>query len=570
MDTLHIRKFAVRYRLTPSAEHERERLDKVLRAVVDEALELALERAGVAAHEEICLRSLAVPVRLRLSRGDSALAREWSNALAHALRRATGGVWSRHIVRYGSRAQAMIDLAFSVARGNYERAWAWKQIGIWHGSEWPSASEAVIELLGSLVAEPINIVPVLRAFGGPQAADGLFARMASRMTPTQWIVLARAALAGAGASPALLAHAEPGVAETPRQARRLLAASSIAPRIIESVPLEDTDLRRALAALLILDAEPSILPGGGRRAVAHIAAVADVLHPTVARSALGRSVPEKPAAPAATSGGSTSPARESRSPESMGRSAPEKPRGGAQLPNESQFDVKHPRPLGQQSRPESESFAAENAPFPGEEEQQAERAEPFELTESAASAAHDAPDEHPIPKVRRRAVTAFGGLLLLLRVIEDLGLPKEIPETASLAGRSFRWVLHRLAIALVPSEVPISEDDAAVLAFAGLQPDDAPPSRGEDAATERELAAIDAFCARIESRLGELFADEQLMQSELLPFVCNRHAEIVTDPGWIDIHLSLDDVTTAIRRAGLDLDPGYLPWLGVVVRFIYE
>jgi hypothetical protein len=24
------------------------------------------------------------------------------------------------------------------------------------------------------------------------------------------------------------------------------------------------------------------------------------------------------------------------------------------------------------------------------------------------------------------------------------------------------------------------------------------------------------------------------------------------------------------RRAGLDLDPGYVPWLGVVVRFVYE
>ena len=32
----------------------------------------------------------------------------------------------------------------------------------------------------------------------------------------------------------------------------------------------------------------------------------------------------------------------------------------------------------------------------------------------------------------------------------------------------------------------------------------------------------------------------------------------------------MDQVATEIRRAGLDLDPGYVPWLGVVVRFIYE
>jgi len=25
-----------------------------------------------------------------------------------------------------------------------------------------------------------------------------------------------------------------------------------------------------------------------------------------------------------------------------------------------------------------------------------------------------------------------------------------------------------------------------------------------------------------------------------------------------------------VRRNGLDLDPGWVPWIGVVVRFVYE
>ena len=41
------------------------------------------------------------------------------------------------------------------------------------------------------------------------------------------------------------------------------------------------------------------------------------------------------------------------------------------------------------------------------------------------------------------------------------------------------------------------------------------------------------------------------------------------EPGWVDVELDLEEVSTAVRRAGLDLDPGYLPWLGVVVRFRY-
>jgi hypothetical protein len=45
---------------------------------------------------------------------------------------------------------------------------------------------------------------------------------------------------------------------------------------------------------------------------------------------------------------------------------------------------------------------------------------------------------------------------------------------------------------------------------------------------------------------------------------------VVADPGWIEVHLSLDDVSTPLRRARLDLDPGWVPWLGVVLRFVYD
>jgi hypothetical protein len=44
---------------------------------------------------------------------------------------------------------------------------------------------------------------------------------------------------------------------------------------------------------------------------------------------------------------------------------------------------------------------------------------------------------------------------------------------------------------------------------------------------------------------------------------------VVADPGWIEIRLDLREVATDVRRVGLDLDPGWLPWLGVVMRFAY-
>jgi hypothetical protein len=51
--------------------------------------------------------------------------------------------------------------------------------------------------------------------------------------------------------------------------------------------------------------------------------------------------------------------------------------------------------------------------------------------------------------------------------------------------------------------------------------------------------------------------------------VTARHAEIVVDPAWIEVRFAVADVSTEVRRAGLDLDPGWLPWLGLVVRFTY-
>ena len=52
--------------------------------------------------------------------------------------------------------------------------------------------------------------------------------------------------------------------------------------------------------------------------------------------------------------------------------------------------------------------------------------------------------------------------------------------------------------------------------------------------------------------------------------------EIVARPGVfsvnrtdLDVSLPLDEADIRIRRIGLDLDPGWLPWFGRVVRFHY-
>jgi len=168
--------------------------------------------------------------------------------------------------------------------------------------------------------------------------------------------------------------------------------------------------------------------------------------------------------------------------------------------------------------------------------------------------------------VRCAGRTRAGGLLYLLHIVAELGLPDALCNgDGPLASRPLRWALHALALALLPVEAR----DPAALAFCGAAPGDDPPDVDAPPAVEAERAALAATAAAVAERLRtRLRRDEEPVRAVLLE-TCRRDAEIVADPAWLEIRLSLDDVDTRVRRAGLDLDPGWLPWLGCVVRFVH-
>ena len=166
--------------------------------------------------------------------------------------------------------------------------------------------------------------------------------------------------------------------------------------------------------------------------------------------------------------------------------------------------------------------------------------------------------------LRRHAFTDYGGLLFLLPLLDRFELPARIPET--FPNRPFRWTIHALGRALTPA----SSEDPAVLAFAGLPPDASPPDRDEPPLSPAEHEALTAVVQETLAELQRCLPHVESGDQELIEFVCGRRAEVVGEPGWIEARFSLDDVSTDLRRAALDLDPGYVPWLGVVVKFVYE
>jgi hypothetical protein len=525
MDAVRIRRLSARYHLPPSREVERERLGRILHAVLDEALERALGRAGVSPHEEICIRNLHAPVRLRLSQADSTLVLAWSLALSGAIVRARNDQpGPKNVVRYNSPAHALFDVAAGVATDRFDRVWAWRLARVWRGSDVPTPSEAAAELVFALLQQPTLIAPLFAALAARDVPAAVFAGLGRRISAQQWLALARAALHAAGVSASIIDDTvTPGIAEVVRQAHRMLAACALADALV-AVPhilMEALEMRRAFAALIALEQDPAALRPSARARVL-VSALADAMHPATFR-ALGAS--------------------QRHSPSLQRELQPllNKEREPQPLLNEDLPAVVTRRGLGATQR-HSPSLQQELQPLLNKER------EPQPVLNEDLPAV-----------VTRRASTKFGGLLFLLKLIEELDLPEQI--LVSCRRRPFRWALHQLALALVPAE----PDDPAALACAGLPPDATPPSGGEEPPDDAEGALIASFVERVLVAL-----ETRLEEKRPIAFVCYRAAEIVADPGWIEVHLSLNDVSTSIRRAGLDLDPGYLPWLGVVVSFVYE
>ena len=567
MTTLHINQFEAHYRLPASATHarERERLDAVLKSTLDDVLEGALERAGVAMYEEVCIRHLYVPVRLSLAQADHALALAWSIALADALKRAADGERSEDIVRYGSRVQALTDLAVRVTLGDFQRAWAWRQLGLWRLGDELSDTETAHELMRAWESEPRLIVPSLRAL----AETGVLQRTLRWLTAAQWMTLAYAALTTV---PASLPQDRSGVATRPlppalrRDGHRLAQASRLAEAFVDAPGsiVEGTATRHALAAFVVLEVEPMALRA--RRG----SETPDLLLEAVANAIW---VPLEVLRPDLSASGTDHDDQDQLVP---GRH-PSMPYGDAEVidratvqstidPDTEAITPSDPSTASVSSRQREPSVLGESS-GPSEPSAPYARQGPLHPKPVPADQS-EAPLEaevNLVAQLRHHARTRFGGLLLLLNVVDELGLPDDIAGHPDLSERSFRWCLHRLGLTLIS----IEPDDAAALAFAGLSPDTPPPSVNVEPATPREDTAIGAYATRIQDDLRDRLDVAQSIPA-LMAFVCHRHAEIVADPGWLEVRLSLDSVSVDIRRAGLDLNPGYLPWLGMVVNFVYE
>jgi hypothetical protein len=149
--------------------------------------------------------------------------------------------------------------------------------------------------------------------------------------------------------------------------------------------------------------------------------------------------------------------------------------------------------------------------------------------------------------------TRSGGLFFLFNA---LNLPALRDWRARLDEPQAGWrELVRLALGLGFSPDPPL---AAFLADAcALAADDDPA-----AAPARLLAAADP--AVLHAALRD-YGETALHAAR-----AERPARVLATRSHVEVHMRLDDANVDIRRTGLDLDPGWLPWLGRVIRFHYD
>lgn len=525
---------------TPEADGVTARVERIIRRVAEDRLDQLLGGSAIAGQGEWCLPSVSVAAVLDLERPDSALEESVARAVLDAIVDALHG---SAVVHYPGAVDALAGLVVAAAARRCADAWMWARIGLIDDAD-ELSREPTACVLRALERRPECVVAALvravRAAG--------FAAVHRLLAEPGWIRLASTvidacvgACGGAALRSMLIDVVSPDapvdggrtadVTITPapaqlRAASRIVAASALAGAVRGSRLRLPASMVRALSVFSVAESEPATLYQDAAVPVCRAAAciiagsvraIAEIDGSAVDRRPRGRQ-PLAAAAPGTTV------------------AVPSESRGSA-------ASVGADRPSDGTSRQTADAETALAQPSTGH----------------PVDANIDAPPAEPAAGIE----TAWAGLLFLLNAARDAGMPETLLTDPVLDGIAATELLARVALALVP----IVEDDPVVFAFAGADPHrtrctwDLPLT---GAPADRIDTHAAAWAAAVAHRL-----DREDDPARCVADMGLRTGTIEREPGWMDIHLDLQSVDLDVRRAGLDIDPGWVPWLGSVVRFRY-
>ncbi|WP_319585464.1 hypothetical protein [uncultured Desulfobulbus sp.] len=172
------------------------------------------------------------------------------------------------------------------------------------------------------------------------------------------------------------------------------------------------------------------------------------------------------------------------------------------------------------------------------------------------------PIAKPLPRLRFQAQdhdlafdqfhTGQGGLLYLLNVLNRSEIQSLMEKWWHQLPNGWGW-LYRLG-----QELQLDETDP-ITSFLATQ-------LGFDHRTELEQLPPLPVRTKLLELAGRWYGRAALWQPDLLLLTARIHFT----PSHVDMFLPLSTVQLPVRLAGLDINPGWLPWLGRVVTFHYD
>jgi hypothetical protein len=501
-------------------------LDRVQADLAEQALADALDSVGLPTGYWF-VRRVDLPVRLDPTRPAGALAADWAACLAAAIRR-TALARGSQIVHYPDDAAAVADCLRGLVTGQLDRSWAWSAAGL-----------ITTRSTGNSGAGARGVGPLGSRTVSPDPGD----RRAA--------VLALAAGRPHQVTPAVLGMlTEPGAVAA---LDRILGPDGwveLVRRLLPGPPGAPFDVPDIWLAVPQAAAEPTTAPTPHGR-VGPLQELASRLVTSSAVAARLRHCTLRPPAEVRrawallvvleTDPGSVRSAERAGLVTAIARLLAVEP-----------SDHRSPQPAAGPDR--------DVVPQPP-------------ATETAGVTPTDATAPAPPPATTVEGLdddgraTDWAGLAFLLAAAQDAGIPGVAVNDPVLAARTLRWTLFSVAGIIAP----VAPDDPARLLLAGLPPDGARAVVNEPSPTDAESVALaglaDAWARAAAERL--VAAGAELDGTAAVAWLARRPGTVAGRAGWLEVRLSVDTVDIAIRRAGLDIDPGWVPWLGTVVRYRY-
>jgi hypothetical protein len=162
----------------------------------------------------------------------------------------------------------------------------------------------------------------------------------------------------------------------------------------------------------------------------------------------------------------------------------------------------------------------------------------------------------PLPDVVPRVRTGFGGIFYLLNAALAMGWYSDFtaPRGPNLKLSPWDW-LALVGRAWFPRSFARDPVAGLLAQLAARQGRVLRRPRGWQ-------AQLDALHTRLQQALGEA--------GDVRALVCRHGAEVAVTPTRVDVHLALAGLPLALRLAGLDRDPGWIPAAGRVLAFHFD